>query len=61
MADPPKSKLVDNLRPPCSNCGRQLLLTWIEPQEPAYDLRTYYCAACGTSEIVFAAVNGLKG
>jgi hypothetical protein len=34
MADAPKYKFVDNLRPPCSKCGRPLILTRIEPEEP---------------------------
>ena len=56
MPDPLHPKLVDNLRPPCSKCGRPLILTRIEPEEPGFDLRTYYCAACETSEVVIASV-----
>ena len=51
-----KFKFVDNLRPPCSRCGRPLILTRIEPEEPGFDLRTYYCAACEDSEVIVAAV-----
>lgn len=54
--NPPKYKFVDNLRPPCSKCGRPLILTRIEPQELGFDLRIYYCAACGSNETVIAAV-----
>lgn len=39
MIEPPKFKLIDKLRPPCSRCGKPLLLTRIEPQEPGFDLR----------------------
>jgi hypothetical protein len=27
-----------------------LLLTRIEPEEPGFDLRIYYCAGCGSNE-----------
>jgi hypothetical protein len=37
---------VDTLRPPCSGCGRPLVLIRIEPEKPGCDLRTYYCAFC---------------
>jgi hypothetical protein len=56
MADPPKYKFVDNLRPPCSGCGRPLILTRIEPEEPGFDLRTYYCAHCEAHETVIAPI-----
>jgi hypothetical protein len=56
MTDPLAFKFVDNLRPPCSKCGRPLILTRIEPEEPGFDLRTYYCAACADSEVIIAAV-----
>ena len=44
MPDIPNYKFVDRLRPHCSRCGRRLLLARIEPEEPGFDLRTYYCA-----------------
>jgi hypothetical protein len=56
MADPLDFKLVDNLRPPCSKCGRPLMLTRIEPEEPGFDLRTYYCAFCQFHETLIAQV-----
>jgi hypothetical protein len=56
MADPPKYKFVDNLRPPYSKCGRPLILTRIEPAQPDFDLRTYYCAFCETHETIVASV-----
>jgi hypothetical protein len=56
MSDVPQHKFVDNLRPPCSRCGRPLILTRIEPEEPGFDLRTYFCAACNASETVVAAI-----
>jgi len=37
---PPKCKLVDNLRPPCSACGKPLMLTG----GARHDL-SVYCAA----------------
>jgi hypothetical protein len=58
MADPLDFKFVDNLRPPCSRCGRPLVLTKIEPEEPGFDLRTYYCAACEATEVIIAAIGG---
>jgi len=53
---PPKYKLVDNLRPPCSACGRPLILTGIEPEAPGQDLRIYYCAACESNETIVAQI-----
>jgi hypothetical protein len=53
---PPDFKFVDNLRPPCSKCGRPLILTKIETAEPGFDLRTYYCAACEDTEVIIAAI-----
>jgi hypothetical protein len=56
MAGVPKFKFVDNLRPPCSKCGKPLLLTRIEPEEPGFDLRIYYCASCAANETIIAPV-----
>jgi hypothetical protein len=56
LADVPEYQFVDNLRPPCSQCGRPLILTCIAPEEPGFDLRTYFCAACYVSETVIAPV-----
>jgi hypothetical protein len=55
MADVPKYKFVDS-RPPCSKCGRPLMLTRIEPEKPGFDQRTYYCASCRTTETIIAPV-----
>ena len=49
-------KFVDTIRPPCSKCGRPLILTRIEPEEPGFDLRTYYCAACEDTEVVMVPI-----
>jgi hypothetical protein len=38
VIDAPKFQFVDNLRPPCSRCGRPLVLTRIEPWDPGFDL-----------------------
>jgi hypothetical protein len=27
-----------------------------EPEEPGFDLRTYYCAACEDTEVIIAAI-----
>jgi len=56
VIDPLNFKFVDNLRPPCSKCGRPLILTRIEPEDPGFDLRVYYCAQCATNETIIAAV-----
>ena len=56
MTDPLAFKFVDTIRPPCSKCGRPLVLTRIEPEEPGFDLRTYYCAACESTEVIIAAI-----
>jgi hypothetical protein len=56
MADVPKYKFVDNSRPPCSKCGRPLMLTRIEPEKPGFDQRTYYCASCRATETIIAPV-----
>ena len=56
VMDPLDFTFVDNLRPPCSSCGRPLILTRIEPEDPGFDLRVYYCAHCAASETIIAAV-----
>jgi hypothetical protein len=56
MANLPEYQFVDNLRPPGSQCERPLILTRIAPEEPGYDLRTYFCAACYASETVIAPI-----
>jgi hypothetical protein len=58
VTDPLNSKFANYLRPPCSACGRPLILTRIQPDErPGFDLRVYYCAACGMSATVIGPVN----
>ena len=54
--DPLDFKFVDNLRPPCSRCGRPLILTRIEPEQTGFDLRIYYCAACADTKVIISAV-----
>jgi hypothetical protein len=54
MTDPLDIKFVDILRLPCSRCGRPLRLIRIEPEEPGFDLRTYYCVACEANEVIIA-------
>jgi hypothetical protein len=56
MTDPLAFKFVNTVRPPCSKCGRSLILTRIEPDKAGFDLRTYYCAACQDTETIIAAV-----
>jgi hypothetical protein len=34
--------------PSCPNCGSQMLLTRIVPDEPGYDQRTFECGHCDT-------------
>jgi len=50
VADPLDFKFVDHLRLTCPACGRALILTRIESEEPGFDLRTYYCAAAGRTK-----------
>jgi len=56
VIDPLDFKFVDNLRPPCSKCSRPLILTRIQPEDPGFDLRVYYCAHCRANETIIAAV-----
>jgi hypothetical protein len=56
VTDAPKFNFVDNLRPPCSRCARPLLLTRIEPWDPGFDLRIYYCAHCADTETIISAI-----
>src|SRR5947209_10341455 len=56
MVDPLNFTFVDKLRPPCSRCGRPLILTRIEPWDPGFDLRIYYCAHCGDHETTISAI-----
>jgi hypothetical protein len=32
------------------------MLTRIEPEEPGFDLRTYYCAFCQAAEFIITAI-----
>jgi len=56
VIDPLEFKFNNNLRPPCSKCGRPLILTRIEPDAPGFDLRVYYCAACESAQRVISHV-----
>ena len=47
-------KFASKDRPPCSRCGRPLILTRIESSEPGFDMRTYFCAYCADQETVVA-------
>jgi hypothetical protein len=38
------------------NCGKPLLLTRREPEKSGFELRVYYCASCGASDRVVAAL-----
>jgi hypothetical protein len=55
MIDPLNFKFANFLRPPCSACAKPLILTRIQPDEqPGFDQRVYYCAACALNSIVIA-------
>jgi hypothetical protein len=49
------NKFANNLRRPCSRCGKPLMLTRIEPANPGFDLRVYYCAHCGDHDTIISA------
>jgi hypothetical protein len=36
----------------CSKCGKPMRLSCIEPSSPGYDLRTFECEKCDSSERV---------
>ncbi len=59
MAD--STRRSNKLRPPCTNCGKPLLLTRREPEKPGFELRVYYCASCGASDRVIAPLLGGGG
>jgi hypothetical protein len=40
----------------CPRCGKPMRLTCIEPDKPGFDLRSFECAKCNTSEAFLAAV-----
>jgi hypothetical protein len=44
-------------RPPCSICGRTMMLAHIEPDKPAHDKRTFECVACNRSEVLVVKYN----
>jgi hypothetical protein len=44
-------------RPPCSICGRTMMLARIEPEQPRYDRRTFECVACDRSETLVIKYN----
>jgi hypothetical protein len=48
------AKFVSKERPPCSRCGRPLVLTRAEPAEAGFELRIYFCASCADHETVIA-------
>ena len=50
------AQILNKLRPPCSRCGKPLILTCIIPEKPGIELRVYYCASCGASDRVIALV-----
>ena len=58
MVDPLNFKFVNNRRPPCSRCGRPLILTRIEPEEVGFDLRTDVSNPKSHNGIIFKT--GLK-
>lgn len=51
-----KFTFAENVRRPCSTCGKPLMLTRIEPENPGFDLRVYYCAHCGDKETIISAI-----
>jgi hypothetical protein len=51
---PDKTQISNELRPPCSRCGKPLLLTLHQPASPGFELRIYYCASCAVSDRVIA-------
>jgi formamidopyrimidine-DNA glycosylase len=54
--DPFDFRFVNTLRPPCSRCGRPLVLARIEPDKPGFDRRIYYCAHCQLPECIITRV-----
>ena len=48
------AQISNKLRPPCSRCGKPLLLSSIIPAKPGSELRVYYCASCGANDRVIA-------
>ncbi len=51
--EPRHINAVELYRPPCPKCGGMTSLARIEPDdEPGYDLRTFECDSCKTSEVV---------
>jgi hypothetical protein len=47
-------------RPPCSICGRTMMLAHIEPEEPDCDRRTFECVHCNHSEILIVKYNSFS-
>ena len=58
MVDPLNFSFFNTLRPPCSKCGRPVILTRIEPENPGFDRRIYYCAHCAETETIISIVCG---
>jgi hypothetical protein len=40
----------------CSKCGNPMRLSQIEPAAPGYDVRTFECAKCESSERFLVAI-----
>jgi hypothetical protein len=56
LKDSPRFAFAENVRRPCSRCGKPLMLTRIEPENPGFDLRVYYCAHCADTETIISAI-----
>lgn len=41
---------------PCLNCNGPMKLALIEPANPRFELRTYECIPCGTTESFLMAI-----
>jgi len=49
-----QTQISNDFRPPCSRCGKPLLLTLHQPASPGFEFRIYYCASCAASDRVIA-------
>ena len=44
-------------KPPCPNCGAEMLLARLDPAGEAHDRRTFECTKCDHTEVVTVKYN----
>jgi hypothetical protein len=48
---PTCTRFKASIEMPCMKCGTQMRLTLVEPRDSTFELLTYSCTACDSSEV----------